>query len=614
MSNAPGIVNGLASIVVVRSARSRPCLASLARRASRPRELIVVADGSIDGEAAYLAGFADAASFPVRVVAADVGLGRPSARARGLAVARGEYLVLLDDDVAVVDGWLDQLVALADSSPSIGAVGPMTDFAVHPQFVPDAPRDGDLDSMRRFAETWRRERLGRWLEAARLSTACMLVKRRAFEAVGRLGGRFGAEPIDDDWTPRVRDAGFSLAVAHDLFVHRLGDRTSTSRGRVALRDGAAAGDGRRARVSLTMIVRDEESNLPACLDSVRGLFDEVVVVDTGSTDRTVEIARSFGARVFDFAWVDDFAAARNAALARATGDYAFWLDADDRLDPPNRERLRALFDGLRPGGPAHVVRCSCDADPDGGGATVVDHVRLFPIREDVRWDYRVHEQILPALRRAGVDVRWTDAVVRHVGYNDPVARRGKLERDRRILESEAADRPDDPFVLFNLGQVAMEFGEVREALGFLRRSLAGSDPSASIVRKLHALIARGHQLLGDSREAMAACDAGLADEPDDVELLFRKGVLHRLGGASDAARACWERILTIRRPEKFASVDEGLHGHVTRRNLAVLAEERGDLADARRHWTAVRDARPDDPEPNAALERIGRVPAAAGPG
>ena len=72
--------------------------------------------------------------------------------------------------------------------------------------------------------------------------------------------------------------------------------------------------GEGARVSLTMIVRDEEENLANCLESVRGVFDEIVVVDTGSQDRTVEIARSFGARVFDFPWVDDFAAARNEAL------------------------------------------------------------------------------------------------------------------------------------------------------------------------------------------------------------------------------------------------------------------------------------------------------------
>src|SRR5271157_4235359 len=136
-----------------------------------------------------------------------------------------------------------------------------------------------------------------------------------------------------------------------------------------------------------VIVRDEEKNLPACLSSVAGLFDEIVVVDTGSTDRTREIAREFGARVFDFVWLNDFAAARNAALARATGDYAFWLDADDVLDLPKREKLQALLDGLRAGDEAaYVVRCSCDPGPNGdGGQTVVDHIRLFPVREDVRW-------------------------------------------------------------------------------------------------------------------------------------------------------------------------------------------------------------------------------------
>src|SRR5689334_266361 len=104
------------------------------------------------------------------------------------------------------------------------------------------------------------------------------------------------------------------------------------------------------RVSLTMIVRDEEANLPRCLESAFGLFDEVVIVDTGSTDRTADIARSYGASVSAFRWVDDFAAARNAALGLATGDYIFWMDADETLDRPDRETLRLLLDALRPGG------------------------------------------------------------------------------------------------------------------------------------------------------------------------------------------------------------------------------------------------------------------------
>jgi tetratricopeptide (TPR) repeat protein len=347
-----------------------------------------------------------------------------------------------------------------------------------------------------------------------------------------------------------------------------------------------------------MIVRNEEDNLPACLDSAKGLFDEIVIVDTGSTDRTAEIARSFGARVFDFAWIDDFAAARNVALASATGDYAFWLDADDRLEPAQHEKLRVLFDELRAADAAYVVRCICDPDLDGGGATVVDHIRLFPLRDNVRWTYRVHEQILPSLRRAGVEVRWTDCSVRHTGYNDPAVRRRKLERDQAILEREAAERPGD------LGQIALERGDTRSALEYLRRSLVASAPSDSITRKLHALIATCHQRSGDLRAALAACDEGLAVFGDDAELLFRKGVLHRLRQEPSEAVACWRRVLTLRPAERFSSVDSGIYGHLTRRNLATLAEEEGDHTDAARLWNEVLSECPGDPTASSALARL----------
>src|SRR5687768_16944509 len=94
--------------------------------------------------------------------------------------------------------------------------------------------------------------------------------------------------------------------------------------------------------SLTMMVRNEESNLPPCLGTVRDLVDEIVLIDTGSIDRTIEIAKSFGAKVVSFPWCDSFAAARNEALRHATGDWVFWMDADDRLDEANRVRLSRL--------------------------------------------------------------------------------------------------------------------------------------------------------------------------------------------------------------------------------------------------------------------------------
>ncbi len=314
-------------------------------------------------------------------------------------------------------------------------------------------------------------------------------------------------------------------------------------------------------------------------------------------------------RVFEFTWIDDFAAARNEALAHATGDYAFWLDADDVVDPPQREKLRAWLDGLQPGEPAgYVVRCACDPSPDGsGGETVVDHVRLFPIRDDIRWSYRVHEQIMPALRRAGIPVRWTDLVVRHTGYVNLAVRGRKLDRDALILQEELKDRPDEPFILFNLGAIAIERRDWHGALGFLHRSLSRSAPSDSITRKLFALIARAEQMLGDSGAALRTCAEGLAIDPDDAELWHRKAVVHRNRGESAEAEACWRRILGLRRPERFASLDMGIYGHLTRRNLAVLAAERGDHAEAAEHSRAVLAECPGDREAVARLERFPQV-------
>lgn len=640
---------GLASVIVPccnQREFTRLCVAALARQTRPPWELVAIDNGSTDGTAADLAEIQASAAFPITILTNRENRGFPAACNQGLQAARGEYLVLLNNDAVVTDAWLDQLIALAESDPQIGMTGPVSNNVSPAQRVANVPYR-DLEGMQQFAARWRAEHRGQWRTVETLSGFCLLIKRRVLEAVGGLDERFGLGYYDDDdLALRVRRAGFTLAVACDLFVHHFGSRTFAGLGiatepllaanrarflakwglpeaaapREAWPPGSASAiaapgvSGPRPRVSLTMIVRDEEAHLPACLESVRGIFDELIVLDTGSKDRTVEIARSFGARVFDFVWVDDFAAARNAALARARGDYAFWLDADDVVEPPERERLEALLAGLRAGDEAaYVVRCACDPGPGGGGgATVVDHVRLFPVREDVRWSYRVHEQILPALRRAGVPVRWTDLTVRHTGYADPALRGRKLARDEAILRADLEERPDDPFVLFNLGSIAAERQDWASALGFLKRSLAGSSPSDSITRKLHALIARSHQQLGDLGSALAACESGLAAVPEDAELLFRRGVVHRLRGEAAAAAASWRRVLSVRRPEQFSSVDAGIFGHVTRRNLAALAEEQGDIAEAVRQWSAILGERAADPEALRALERLGHCPSRGG--
>jgi hypothetical protein len=244
----------------------------------------------------------------------------------------------------------------------------------------------------------------------------------------------------------------------------------------------------RSRVSLCVIVKNEAHNLRDCVAPVRDLVDDIVVVDTGSADGTAGVARGLGARVFSFAWVDSFAAARNESLRHALGDWVLWLDADDRVDEPNHGRLRLLLERLPNENVAFVMKCLCLPDPKTGRSTAVDHVRLFRRHPALRWRYRVHEQILPSLRALGGTVRWSDVVVHHTGYQDSALRQTKLERDFRLLGLEHAENPGDPFVLFNLGMILHEWGRCDEALPYLNESLRQSHPTDSIVRKLYALI------------------------------------------------------------------------------------------------------------------------------
>jgi glycosyltransferase involved in cell wall biosynthesis len=142
---------------------------------------------------------------------------------------------------------------------------------------------------------------------------------------------------------------------------------------------------RRQTCTACIIARNEEKNLPALMESLRGIFDQIVLVATGSRDRTSEIARQYSAEVHDFPWVDSFAAARNEALRGATSDWIFWMDADDRLDQANRQKLLALLNQLDQDLAAYVMQCVCVADRETGVETVVQHVRLFRNHPHLRW-------------------------------------------------------------------------------------------------------------------------------------------------------------------------------------------------------------------------------------
>jgi len=146
-------------------------------------------------------------------------------------------------------------------------------------------------------------------------------------------------------------------------------------------------------ISLCMIVKNEEQNLGRCLKSVRGVFDEINIVDTGSTDRTVEIAREFTDRIFHFDWINDFAAARNFSFAQATMDYVFWLDADDVVTTVNRYKLLELKRTLNPDIDFVTMYYQYAFDAKGRSIMTQSRERLLKRSCGMKWVNPLHESV-----------------------------------------------------------------------------------------------------------------------------------------------------------------------------------------------------------------------------
>jgi glycosyltransferase involved in cell wall biosynthesis len=233
-----------------------------------------------------------------------------------------------------------------------------------------------------------------------------------------------------------------------------------------------------------MIVKNEERHLARCLDSVRDLAGEMIVVDTGSTDRTPQIAAGYGARViaFDFTIVD-FAAARNCALALATGRWVLMLDADETLDPAGAPLLQTLAAGSDNMGYL-LERRNIPADPSA--RTTLDYVvRLFPNRSEYRYRGRVHETVDASILAAGGKLRKSGIRIEHSFAGGLEERRRKNHWYIQILQEEIEADPSDDTRLDFLAAEYHQLGMFEEATEIAER----------IVR-LRPLDPRAHLFLG----------------------------------------------------------------------------------------------------------------------
>lgn len=270
-----------------------------------------------------------------------------------------------------------------------------------------------------------------------------------------------------------------------------------------------------------MIVRNEAHQLADCLEAVADLFDEVVVVDTGSTDGTPEVAARHATRVVSFPWCDDFSAARNESLRHATGDWIFWLDADDRIDAPNRQRLEALLSQLDPRC-VYLMDTVCLARDVAEGERLVSHVRLFPRDERLHWEGRVHEQVRPCPSTLGYELVLAPVRILHVGYAEAAALTRKLHRDIRLLRMDYAVDPHNPGTLLHLGLAYARLGQAEQARQYLEAVLKLQTRPCDYLRRVYATLAELAMQQGRFEEVLARTAAGLAVFPDDQHLRYQR--------------------------------------------------------------------------------------------
>ena len=323
------------------------------------------------------------------------------------------------------------------------------------------------------------------------------------------------------------------------------------------------------KVSLCMIVRDEEEVLERCLESIKDVVDEIIIVDTGSTDRTKEIAAKFTENVYDFPWVDDFSAARNFAFSKGAGDYLLWMDADDVFPPVEKRKFFDLKEELERQ-PKDVVMMLYDVAFDENEKPTFSYYRERLIRNcpQVKWHGCVHEVIPPF-----GEVQHADIHFEHWKKKE-----GHSDRNLCIYEkSIAAGRKLDAREWFYYGRELYYHGKYEKAARVFRGFLQEKD--AWLENKLEAVrfLAYSLQALGEREKAMDVLLQGLKLAPPTGEHCCDLGRHFYEKEEWETAMFWYENALKAeKRTEKGAFVQEECYGYLPCIQLCVCYDRLGD--------------------------------------
>ena len=341
-------------------------------------------------------------------------------------------------------------------------------------------------------------------------------------------------------------------------------------------------------LSLCMIVRDEEEMLPRCLTAVKDAVDEIVIVDTGSTDRTVEIARSFGARVIEQPWTGSFSDARNTSFDAATSDWVMYLDADEVLVAEDVAKLRAVT-GRTWREAFYLVETNYTGESGDGTALTHNALRVFRNRPEYRFEGRLHEQIaqhLPGVRtgthRADLGPRRALRVSRQ---RENRAR--QVSPQHRTAHGPAGRECADAVLCTSTsGPSTPPLGDGPAALAEFEQAWAmiESDPEAGAYEftpTLASRLVKALRVCGRPADAIARADDGLRRFPGFTDLVLEQAYASLALGREDDARRIFAQCMKMGDAPARYTATLGCGSYLPRLALAELDARCGDLAHAR---------------------------------
>jgi len=282
-------------------------------------------------------------------------------------------------------------------------------------------------------------------------------------------------------------------------------------------------------LSVCMIVKNEAGFLDDCLASVSDLARQIVIVDTGSTDETLEIARRYQAEIHHFDWIGDFSAARNESIRQATGEWILWLDADERLKPDSRNDLRSLLRYEKK--PLAYIVNILNRLVDGQNYKVSKAHRLFNNHRGIYFEGRIHEQVAGSIGRLGGEERPCSIFLEHLGYGlPPQEQAAKHQRNLQLLESQIRENPGDAYAHFTLAQQYQLLGQSRDAYDHFLQAIDKNRFNIGMRASLYNTTAETCLSLGMIEEALEYCQRSIALIPGQVGAWFilYKASLNRL--------------------------------------------------------------------------------------